>query len=158
MSICVYPGSFDPITKGHLDIITRGSKMFDEVIVCILTNTNKKPAFELDKRLAMIRKSVSNLGNVRVESFEGLLVDYAKKVNAYVVLRGLRAVSDFENEFAMATMNGRLLNKIETVFLMTRAENAFLSSSMVREVAKLGGDVSAFVPEAIVEDVKKIKK
>ena len=158
MSVCIYPGSFDPITMGHLDIITRASQMFDQVIVCVLINTQKTPAFSLEKRLEMIRESVKGLKNVSVESYHGLLVDFAKKANADVVVRGLRAVSDFEHEFAMAAMNHQLSQTVETVFLMTRTEYSFLSSSMVREVARFGGDVSGFVPEVILEDMKTLKE
>ncbi len=158
MSVCIYPGSFDPITMGHLDIITRGSQMFDHVIVCVLVNTQKTPAFTLDKRLAMISESVRHLANVSVDSYSGLLVDYMEKQKADVILRGLRAVSDFEHEFAMAAMNRQLKPDIETVFLMTRTEYSFLSSSVVREVAGFGGDVSGLVPSAILEDIKALKK
>jgi len=157
MSVCVYPGSFDPITMGHLDIITRGSQMFDKVIVCVMVNAQKKPTFPLENRLAMIEKSVKHLGNVSVDSYSGLLVDYAKQQNAGLILRGLRAVSDFENEFAMAATNRQLNNDVETVFLMTRTEYSFLSSSVVREIIQFGGDVSALVPEAILNEVKDLK-
>ncbi len=157
MSVCIYPGSFDPITMGHLDIITRGSQMFDKVIVCVMVNTQKTPAFSLEKRIAMIKKSVQHLGNVEVDSHSGLLVEYAKQKNAELILRGLRAVSDFEHEFAMAAMNRQLNNDVETVFLMTRTEYSFLSSSVVREIIRFGGDVSALVPEAILDDVKDLK-
>ncbi len=156
MSVCIYPGSFDPITLGHLDIITRGSQMFDQVIVCVMVNTQKSPAFPLEKRLEMIKASVKHLGNVSVDSHAGLLVDYAKKQNAGIILRGLRAVSDFENEFAMAAMNRQLAGDVETVFLMTRTEYSFLSSSVVREIIRFGGDVSELVPKAILSDVKEL--
>jgi len=154
MKTCIYPGSFDPITMGHLDIIERGSQMFDEVIVCVLINTQKEPSFSLEKRIEMIKKSVKHLKNVNVDAYNGLLVDFAKENNASIILRGLRAVSDFENEFAMAATNKKLSDEIETVFLMTRTANLFLSSSMVREVAKLNGDISSFVPPEILDEVK----
>jgi len=156
MSICIYPGSFDPITMGHLDIITRGSQMFDHVIVSVLVNTQKQPTYLLENRLDMIKASVKHLENVSVDSFGGLLVDYAKQKKAGIILRGLRAVSDFEHEFAMAAMNNQLDPDIETVFLMTRTEYSFLSSSVVREVMQLGGDVSKMVPKAIWDDIKKL--
>ncbi|MEX1307519.1 MAG: pantetheine-phosphate adenylyltransferase [Eubacteriales bacterium] len=158
MSICIYPGSFDPITMGHLDIITRGSEMFDTVIVCVLVNTQKTPAFSLQKRLSMIRESVKHLNNVSVDSFSGLLVDYMEQKKADIILRGLRAVSDFEHEFAMAAMNHQLKPEVETVFLMTRTKYSFLSSSVIREVAGFGGDVSGLVPDAILDDIKHLKK
>jgi pantetheine-phosphate adenylyltransferase len=158
MSTCIYPGSFDPITMGHLDIIERGSKMFDKVIVCILINTQKEPSFSLQERILMIEKSVKHLKNVKVDSYDGLLVDYANESKASVILRGLRALSDFENEFAMAAMNAKLSDKVETVFLMTKTQYSFLSSSMVREVAVLGGDISSFVPKEILSKVSELKK
>lgn len=158
MKTCIYPGSFDPITMGHLDIIERGSKMFDNVIVCILINSQKKPNFSLKDRVSMIEKSVKHLNNIKVDSYDGLLVDYAKENESNIILRGLRAVSDFENEFAMAAMNKNLSDEVETIFLMTRTKYSFLSSSMVREVALLGGDIKALVPQEIVGEVKKLKK
>ncbi len=157
MKICVYPGSFDPITLGHLDIITRGSQLCDRLIVCVMVNTAKRPAFPMEKRLEMIKKSVAHLKNVTVDAYEGLLVDYIHQQNASIILRGLRAVSDFEHEFAMSAMTDSMADDIETLFLMTRAAYSFLSSSLVREVAKFGGDVSAYVPKPIVADVKQLK-
>ncbi|PKM44604.1 MAG: pantetheine-phosphate adenylyltransferase [Gammaproteobacteria bacterium HGW-Gammaproteobacteria-1] len=141
----LYPGTFDPITNGHSDIIERAARLFDKVVVAIAANTKKQPAFTLDERVAMAREALAGFGNVEVCGFDSLLADYVQKRGAQVILRGLRAVSDFEYEFQLAGMNRRLAPKVETMFL-TPAENyAFISSSLVKEVAALGGDVSAFV-------------
>ena len=153
---CVYPGSFDPITSGHLDVICRAAAMFDDVTVAVLVNKNKKPAFSTEQRMDFIRRSAKNLNNVKVDSFAGLLVDYMKKTGANVVIRGLRALSDFEYEFQMAAMNAKLAKDIETIFLMTDINHSFLSSSMVKELAYHGGDITGLVPEMIKEDVIKL--
>lgn len=141
----LYPGTFDPITNGHSDIIERASRLFYKVIVAIAANAKKQPAFSLEERITMAREALAGLPNVEVCGFDTLLADYVQQCNAQVILRGLRAVSDFEYEFQLAGMNRRLAPKVETLFL-TPAENyAFISSSLVKEVASLGGDVSAFV-------------
>ena len=142
MNIALYPGSFDPITVGHLDIIERAARLYDDVVVAVLHNPKKQGAFPVQTRLALIERACAHLPNVRAEFFEGLLVDYARQVGASVVLRGLRAVSDFEYEFQIATTNKRL------------APDAYISSSGVREIATFGGDVSAFVPPCILNDVQ----
>ncbi|HIQ71196.1 MAG TPA: pantetheine-phosphate adenylyltransferase [Candidatus Onthenecus intestinigallinarum] len=154
MNIALYPGSFDPITVGHLDIIERAARLYDDVVVAVLHNPKKQGAFPVQTRLALIERACAHLPNVRAEFFEGLLVDYARQVGASVVLRGLRAVSDFEYEFQMAQMNRRLCPGVETLFMMTRPEHAYISSSGVREIATFGGDVSAFVPPCILNDVQ----
>jgi pantetheine-phosphate adenylyltransferase len=153
---CVYPGSFDPITSGHLDVIQRAAAMFEDVTVAVLVNKNKKPAFSVEQRINFIRRSTAHLSGVAVDSFSGLLVDYVKSKGANVVVRGLRALSDFEYEFQMAAMNAKLAKDIETIFLMTDISNSFLSSSMVKELAYHGGDITGLVPEAIKEDVMKL--
>ncbi len=154
--IAVCPGSFDPVTLGHLDIITRASTLFDEVIVLVTVNAMKSNfSFTLEERKNMIRSVTKNLTNVRVESFDGLLADYVKQVGAIAIVKGLRAVSDFEYEFQMALANKKLYDGAETVFLTTAAENMYLSSSVVKQIAGFGGDISHFVPEQILEDIKK---
>ncbi len=155
--IAVYPGSFDPITSGHLDIIERSSSLYQEVVVLVAVNSSKKPAFTLQQRVDMIERSVNSAGltNVRVDSFStGLLVDYVDQVGAQVIVKGLRAVSDFEYEFQMALLNRRLKPAIETVFLMTGAEYSYLSSSIVKEIARLGGEIGELVPLAVVDEVR----
>lgn len=147
--IAIYPGTFDPLTNGHLDIIERGAKMFDRLIVAVAESKRKKPLFDLKDRVKMIEESVSHLPNVEVESFSNLLVDFMKEKNADVILRGLRVVSDFEYELQLALMNRKLNANCETVFLMPNKKYIFLSSSMVREIALLGGDVSCFVPKPV---------
>lgn len=142
----IYPGTFDPITNGHLDVIERAAAIFSEVIVAVAVNPEKHPTFSMDERVAMIRESCQHLPNVEVTSFPGLLVDFAAQVGVRVVVKGLRAVSDFEFEFQMAQMNRKLNPGIETVFLTTASHYSFLSSSLVKEIARLGGDVSEFVP------------
>lgn len=149
MTKAIYPGSFDPVTLGHLNLVQRGAKIFDELIVCVASNPGKSPMFSLDERLDLFRKAVDGLPTVRVETFDGLLVDAAKQFDATVVLRGLRAVSDFDYEFQMAHMNHQLRPGIETMFMMTGDDYFYLSSGLVKEVAILGGDISPFVPEHV---------
>ena len=147
--LAVYPGTFDPITNGHLDIIRRGSRLFDRVIVAILGNPEKSPLFTLEERVDLIQKVVAGLPNVSVETFRGLLVDWARGRGANVIVRGLRAISDFEYEFQMALMNRRLDPEVETVFMMPAEAYSYVSSRLVKEVASLGGDVSGLVPPEV---------
>ena len=155
----IYPGSFDPITNGHLDIITRGAKVFDKLIVGVLVNIDKVGLFSIKERVELIKRVTQHLPNVEVVSFNGLLVDLAKEYEAKVILKGLRAVTDFEYEFQMALMNSQLDNEVETLFMTTSAANSFLSSSSVKQVAKFGGKINGLVPDEIVEDViRKIKE
>ncbi len=159
--IAVYPGSFDPITYGHIDIIERGSKLFDKVVVAILINPNKTPLFTVEERLEMIKKSLIHLpqDKIQISSFSGLLVDYVKKINAKAILRGIRAISDFEYEFQMALTNRRLLKKVDTVFMMPDERYSYLSANLVREIASFGGDISHFVPPHVEKKLKeKFKK
>ncbi len=157
--IALFPGSFDPITNGHVDIIGRGLTVFDEVIVAILVNTEKTPLFTVEERVAIIEDAFSGESRLRVASFSGLLVDYARKASASVIVRGLRAVSDFEYEFQMALMNRRLDPAIETVFMMPAEQYSYLSSRLVKEVAQLGGDVSGLVPPGVAAALAgKLKK
>ncbi len=149
--IAVCPGSFDPVTYGHLDIIKRGANVFDEVHVCVLNNSSKNPLFTVEERCELLRQVTADIPNVKVESFKGLLVDYAKEKKANVILRGLRAVSDFEYEMQITSMNRILEENIETFFMMTNNQYSFLSSSIVKEVAKYGGDISELVPKAVQE-------
>jgi pantetheine-phosphate adenylyltransferase len=149
--IAVYPGSFDPITNGHLDVIQRAATMFDRVIVAVAHNPEKSPLFTPDERVQLVRNAVRPFKNVDVDEFDGLLVDYAKRKGASVLVRGLRAVSDFEFEFQMALMNRKLNPRIETIFLMPKDEYTFISSRLVKEIAQLGGDVSKFVPVEVKE-------
>ncbi len=152
--IAVYPGSFDPITKGHEDLIHRSLEFVDQLIVAVAVNVSKQPLFSLDERVALIKAAVSD-ERVDVQSFEGLLAEFAKTVGAAVIVRGLRAVSDFEYEFQMALMNRNLAPKIETVFLVPAFDLTYLSSSLVREVARFGGDVSALVDPAVQKALKR---
>ena len=149
MRTVIYPGSFDPPTNGHLDVIKRASRLFDRVIVGVARNESKQPLFTLAERRNLIEESVAELDNVEVDVFEGLLVEYVEKQNGNAVIRGLRAVSDFEFEFQMALMNRKLNEKVETLFMMPRASYSFLSSHLVKEIASLGGDVSAFVTQSV---------
>lgn len=153
----VYPGSFDPITYGHLDIINRALKIFDELWVVIMVNPRKKPIFTAQERMEMISQLVGDKKNVHVDYHEGLLVDYLRKRNIKVVIRGLRALTDFQYELEMAIANKHLCHELETVFLMTDERYSFLSSGLVREVAAMGGDVSMWVPPNVVEALKKMK-
>ena len=147
--VAVYPGSFDPITNGHLDLIERGSKIFDELIVAVLRNPEKDPLFTVEERLEMLREATQHCTNIAVDSFNGLLVDYAVRKQARVILRGIRAVSDFENEMTMALMNRKLDGNLETVFMMPAVSYTFLSSRLVREIVRLGGDVRGLVPPLV---------
>lgn len=151
----VYPGSFDPITVGHVDVIERAAALFDQVIVAVMHNPAKTGCFPFDQRMALIRKATAHLPNVRVDAWDGLLAEYMRQSGADCVVRGLRAVSDFENELVMAQVNAQLLPGLETVFLMTKPEHGCVSSSVVREAASFGADVCGFVPAAIAEDVKE---
>jgi pantetheine-phosphate adenylyltransferase len=160
--IAVCPGSFDPITYGHLDIITRAAKVFDELYVVVLNNSSKQPLFSVDERIELIEKVTKNILNVKVDSFQGLLVDYAESVKADAIIRGLRAVSDFEYEMQITSMNRVLSDKIETFFIMTNNQYSFLSSSIVKEVAKYDGNISELVPleveEALISKFKGNKE
>lgn len=155
MKLAVYPGSFDPVTNGHKDIIARASRLFDEVIVLVSVNAVKHPSFSTEERVAMLRAVTTEFTNVTVDTDDGLLVDYVKKVGAAAIVKGLRAVSDFEYEFQMALANRKLYDGAETVFLTTTTENMYLSSSVVKQIASFGGDISHFVPENILEDIRK---
>lgn len=151
--IAIYPGSFDPITLGHIDIIERGAKLFDKVIVAVLSNPSKQPLFTVNKRLKQITKCTQHIHNVKVDSFAGLTVEYAKLHNAGVLLRGLRVLSDFEKELQMAHTNKTLNREIETVFLATNKEYSFLSSSIVKEIAQFGGSIDHLVSANIAQDI-----
>lgn len=159
MRTAIYPGSFDPLTKGHLDVITRASKMFDNVIVAVLCNSSKNAAFTMEERVDFIKRTTSKLPNVKATAFSGLLVDFARQNDCRVIIKGLRAVSDFEYEFQMALANKSQHEEIETLFMTTSKEYMFLSSSIVKELARYGGDLSELVPEEIEKDVlNKLKK
>ena len=147
--VAVYPGSFDPPTNGHLDLIERGSKMFEELVVAVLRNSEKSPMFSLAERLDMLRQLTADLTNVRIDTFDGLMVEYAKSIDAMCVLRGIRAISDYEYELQMALMNRKLEPTLETVFMMPAVKYSYVSSRLVREVAQAGGPVSELVPEAV---------
>ena len=150
----VYPGTFDPITNGHLDIIERGVRLFDRIIVALLKNADKEPLLPLDERIEIVRAVVAKFPNVTVESFDGLLVDYARARGAQAIVRGLRALSDFEYEFQMALMNRRLEPGVETVFMMPSETYSYVSSRLVREVVRLGGDVKGLVPEEVLAHLR----
>lgn len=154
MRIGVCPGSFDPVTNGHLDIITRASKMFDKVIVAVLSNSSKNSLFTVEQRIEMLRSSCAGFQNVEIDGFSGLLIDFMKMKNANVIIKGLRAVSDFEYEMQMALMNRKLNPDIETVFLMTGNKYSYLSSSMVKEIGRLGGCIHGLVPELVEQELK----
>lgn len=153
--IAVYPGSFDPVTNGHCDIVRRGLRLFDKVIIAIARNGSKNPLFTIEQRLEMLRESLNGMPGAEVDSFEGLLVDYVVKRRADAILRGLRAVSDFEYEFQMALMNRKLNKNVQTVFLMTGLRWIFISSSIIKEAARFGGDTRGMVPDIVYEKLKK---
>ena len=155
MKISIYPGSFDPITNGHIDIIERAAKLSDKLIVAVLNNSNKKPLFSVNERLEMIKDAIKDIKNVEVDSFEGLTVDYCKKKNASIMIRGLRAVTDFEYELQLAHTNRELNNEVDTVFLLADMNYSYLSSSTVRQVSEYGGDVSKFVTAFVEEKLKE---
>lgn len=149
MTTAIYPGSFDPITLGHVDVVSRASQLFDRIVMAVVRNPGKKEHISIEKRVEMVRQSVGHLSNVQVESFEGLTVNLARAHQAKVIIRGLRAVSDFEFEFAMSQMNKQLAPDVETIFMMAGLEYQFLSSSMIKEVARLGGKIDGLVPENV---------
>jgi len=151
----VYPGSFDPPTNGHLDLIERGSKMFEQLVVAILRNSEKTPMFSLGERLEMLRELTADLSNVRIDTFDGLMVEYAKSIDAMCVLRGIRAISDYEYELQMALMNRKLEPTLETVFMMPAVKYSYVSSRLVREVAQAGGPVKDLVPEAVEQKLRE---
>lgn len=150
----VYPGTFDPITRGHEDLVRRASTLFDEMIVAVADSHGKRPFFDVDERVAMAKETLAAFPNVRVEGFSGLLMEFLRKHDAKIILRGLRAVSDFEYEFQMAGMNRNLYPDVETLFLTPAEQYMFISATMVREIASLGGDVSAFVNAAVIPHMK----
>lgn len=154
MRRAIYPGSFDPVTNGHLDVIERARKLFDEVIVAVAVNEQKRPLFSLDSRMEMLRNAIKS-SNVQVAAMSGLLVEFAAAESASAVIRGLRAISDFEFEFQMALMNRKLNCAIETIFLMPKEEYTYLSSRIVKEIARLGGDISSFVPRPVADALAK---
>ena len=154
MKTAVYPGSFDPVTNGHIDVIERALKIFDGVIVAVGDNPEKKPAFTTKERLEMLKESTKHLKNVEVDSFSGLLLDYVKSKNSKIIIRGLRAVSDFEFEFQRALMNRVVDDKIETVFIMTKEHYVYLNSSIIKEMAMFGGDINGMVPKIVERKLK----
>ena len=151
----IYPGSFDPVTYGHLDIIKRSAEMVDELVVGVLNNKAKTPLFSVEERVKMLEEVTKDIANVKIIPFEGLLVDFAHKLNAKIVIRGLRAITDFEYELQMSQTNHKIEPEIETLFLTTSLEFSFLSSTTVKEVASFGGDITQFVPEVIVKKIKE---
>ncbi len=151
MRTAIYPGSFDPLTNGHLDLVERATKLFDRVVVAVARSESKNPLFTLPERLALVERAVKNIPNVTAETFDGLLVDYVANRGGDAVIRGLRAISDFEFEFQLALMNRKLNERVETIFMMPKETYTFLSSRIIKEVARLGGDVSAFVPPHVAE-------
>jgi pantetheine-phosphate adenylyltransferase len=154
-TLAVYPGSFDPLTNGHVDIITRGARIFDRIIVAILINAEKAPLFSMEERLKIAQEVFKDFPNVEIDTFDGLLVDYVERRRAHVIVRGLRAVSDFEFEFQMALMNRRLNGKIETVFMMPAEQYSYISSRLIKEVFSLGGRVHGLVPDTVEERLRQ---
>lgn len=155
MKIAICPGSFDPATNGHIDIIKRSGALFDRVIVAVLNNPKKTPLFSVEERVEFLRKTCGSLENVEIDSFSGLLIEYARSKNANAIVKGLRAVSDFEYELQMALMNKKLYPDIETVFMMTSSKYSYLSSSIIKEVARFGGCIRGLVPEIVEEEIYK---
>jgi len=155
--VAVYPGTFDPITYGHIDIIKRGVRIFDKIIVAVANNMHKSPIFNVEERKNLIKNIISqdNIKNVDVDSFDGLLVDYLKQKNAKIIIRGLRVVTDFDYEFVYSMMNKKLYNEIETVFLMASEKYSFISSTLIKEVTKFGGDISSYSPGIVIEKLKE---
>lgn len=153
--IAVYPGTFDPFTNGHLDLLNRSKKIFNQVIIAVAVDTQKKTLFSTQQRVALAKQSISKHDNIKVMMFDGLLIDFAKKINAKVIIRGLRAVSDFEYEFQLATMNHNLSSDIETMFLTPAEEYSFLSSSMIKDVVRLGGDASKYLHPAVFDALRQ---
>lgn len=154
MKIAICPGSFDPVTVGHMDIITRAGKVFDHVIVAVLINPDKHTSFTVDERIDLLKRATTGMKNLEVVGFEGLLADYARIRNATAIVKGLRAVTDFEYEFQMALINKEMNPELETMFLTTSSENMYLSSSIVKQIASFGGDISNFVPGCILKDIE----
>lgn len=155
MRVAIYPGTFDPVTNGHLDIVERAAMLFDQVIVAVTTNSTKNPMFSIAERLDMFQEVTQHLSNVQIESFSGLLVEYAARRGASVLIRGLRAISDFEYESQMALINRKISHGMDTVFLTASEKNTYLNSTIVKEVARFGGDVTCFVPAAVNERIRK---
>ncbi len=151
----IYPGSFDPVTNGHLDLVARGAKLFDRLVVAVLRNSAKNPLFSVEERVAMLREGVTGYGNVEVATFDGLLVDFAREQGAQAVLRGIRAISDYEYELQMAHMNRRLNPEVETIFLMPDAKYSYVSSRLVKEVFRLGGSVEGLVPQLVIDRMRR---
>lgn len=158
MKHCIYPGTFDPITNGHLDVLERAARLFDQVTVAVALSTTKEPVFTADERVAFIRENIAQLKNVEVVSFDGLLVDFARQQKAHAIIRGLRALSDFEFEFNMALMNRHLEPDVEAIFVMPNEAYSYTSSTLVKQIARLGGDVSNFVPANVVAALKRTVK
>lgn len=156
MRTAVYPGSFDPVTKGHLDIIKRASRTFDKVYVAILTNSSKTPMFSLEQRLDWLKRSTADIENVEIDCFSGLLVNYLKEKNSNIIIKGLRAVSDFEYEFQMALMNRKLNPDVETLFMMTSGKYSYLSSSIVKEVARHKASLEGLVPDFMIDEITEL--
>lgn len=156
MRLCIYPGTFDPITNGHIDVLQRAAKLFDRVTVAVAVSTPKNALFSTDQRVELIRTNLAQLPNVDVVSFDGLLVEFARKQNAQAIIRGLRALSDFEFEFNMALMNRHLDPQVETIFVMPKEAYSYTSSSLVKQIAKLGGDIAHFVPPNVASALKQV--